>query len=242
MASSSPPSPPRSVGDRDATPWLLLAAAAAVVAVVAGVVAIARTDSYWWVAAVVALVCAGTAGGAVGVVHLTERRRRRRERDVAGGTAGGPAPGWRGPQGSPHVLVVASEPLGPELLHDGLRRAVPPGAAALVVAPAYTRNRLRYWVSDLDDAIARARAVEEESVAALRDAGVAADGHVGSGDPLTAIEDALRFFDPELIVLLLHGPGRRRYRERPLRDEVERRFSRPVAELAPSTSTSRRSA
>jgi hypothetical protein len=237
---SFPPSSPASGRDRDATPWLLVAAAALVVAIVAGVVAIALTDSYWWVAAVTALVLAGTAGGAVGVVHLTERRRRRRVHQPAGGTAHGPAPGWRGPQGSPHVLVVASEPLGRELLDDGLREAVPPGAAVLVVAPAFTTGRLRYWVSDLDGAIARARAVEEASVAALRDAGVAADGHVGSGDPLTAIEDALRFFDPELILLLLHGPGRRRYRERPLRAEVERRFSRPVAELAPSGPTSTR--
>jgi hypothetical protein len=238
MASTSPSSP----RDRDATPWLLAAAAATVLAIVAGVVAIALTDSYWWVAAVVALVCAAAVGGAVDVVLLTDRRRLRRARDLAGGIARGPAPGWRGPQGSPHVLVVASEPVGRELLDDGLGRAVPPGAAALVLAPAYTRNRLRYWVSDLDDAIARARAVEEESVATLRAAGVAADGHVGAGDPLTAIEDALRFFDPELIVLLLHDPGRRRYRERPLRDEVERRFSRPVAELAPfAVTTSRRS-
>ena len=55
---------------------------------------------------------------------------------------------------------------------------------------------LRYRVSDTDAARERAQVVEQESVAALRDAGVAADGHLGSADPLTAIEDALRFFDP----------------------------------------------
>jgi hypothetical protein len=75
-----------------------------------------------------------------------------------------------------------------------------------------------------------------------RDAGGAAQGHVGSGDPLTAIEDALRIFDPDLILLLFHGSAPRRHRERRLRGEVERRFGRPVAELDTSgTTTTRRS-
>ena len=239
---SSPSSSPAPGADRDATPWLLVAAAAGALTVVAGVAAIARTDSYWWVGVVIAMVVAGAAAGGAAVVHLTNRRGRRSRRTVAGGTAHGPEQAWRGPEGTSHVLVVASEPVDRALLDDGLRHAVTPGAAVLVVAPAFTSSRLRYWVSDLDDAIARARAVEEASVAALRDAGVAADGHVGSGDPLTAIEDALRSFDPELIVLLRNGSGPRRYRERLLRGEVERRFGRPVTELDPAgTTTTRRS-
>jgi hypothetical protein len=239
---SSPPSSPPPYRDRDATPWLLVSAAAAIVAVVAGVVAIARTDSYWWLLAVIALVLAGAAGSAEGVIRLTNRRRRPRPHEVGGRTAGGPASAWSGPEGSPHVLVVASEPVDPALLRDTLRHDLSPATAVLVVAPALTSGRLRFWVSDTDAARARARRVEEASVAALRASGVAADGHIGSGDPLTAIEDALRFFDPEVILLFLHGSGRRRYRERPLRAEVERRFTRPVAELdASGTAATRRS-
>jgi hypothetical protein len=143
------------------------------------------------------------------------------------------APDWRGPEGSPHILVVASQPVDGALLRDGLGDAVTPGAAVLVVAPSITTSGLRYWVSDTDAARERARAVEQASVTALRDAGVAADGHVGSADPLTAIEDALCFFDAELIVLLFRRPCRRGYREPPLRTEVERRFGRPVAEIDP---------
>lgn len=145
----------------------------------------------------------------------------------------GPPPDWRGSQGSPRVLVVASEPVDQALLADGLGGEVPIGAAVLIVAPALTSGRLRYWMSDTDAAIARALMVEKASVATLRHAGVAADGHVGSADPLTAIEDALRFFDPDLIVLLFHRSGRRAHRERPLRAEVERRFGRAVAEVDP---------
>jgi hypothetical protein len=129
--------------------------------------------------------------------------------------------------------VVASEPVDQALVTDGLGRSVPPAAAILVVAPALTSGRLRYWMSGTDAAITRARMVERASVAALRHAGVAAAGHVGSGDAIAAIEDALRFFDPELIVLLFHRTGRKAYRERPLRAEVERRFGRAVAEVDP---------
>jgi hypothetical protein len=42
---------------------------------------------------------------------------------------------------------------------------VAPGTAVLVVAPAFTSSRLRYWVSDSDAAIGHVRAVEEASVA-----------------------------------------------------------------------------
>jgi hypothetical protein len=219
--------------DRDAVPWLLVAAAAAVVTVVAAVVAIARTDSSWWVVAAIALVLAGTAASAVGVARLTNRRRRQRPVEVHGATAHGPPPEWRGPQGSPHLLVVASEPVDRAALGDGLGQAVPEGAAVLVVAPAIPASGLRYWVSDTDAARRRAAAVERASVAALREAGVAADGHVGAGDALTAIEDALRFFAPELIVLLVHRTGGRHARELPPRSEVERRFGVPVAEVDP---------
>ena len=222
-------SSPAPSDDGDSIPWLLIAAAIATVTVVAGVAAIA-TDGYWWVVALITLVLAATAGGAEAVVRLTSPRRDDRPAPVPGGpTAHGPGHDWRGPEGSPHVLVVASEPVDRTLL----RPAVTNGAAVLIVAPAITNNRLRYWVSDTDAARERAEAVKRQSVAARRDAGVAADGHVGSGDPLTAIDDALRFFDAELIVLSSRTSGRRGYREPPLRTDVERRFGLPVAELDP---------
>jgi hypothetical protein len=209
--------------DRDTIPWLLVATAAAVVTFVTGVAAL-QTDGYWWLAALIALVCSAAAAGAAAIVALTDGRRTRRAPILSGATAHGPEPDWRGPPGSPHVLVVASEPVDGKLL----RPAVGDGASVLVVAPAIT-SRLHRWVSDTDAAREHALVVERESVAALRATGVAADGHVGSGDPLTAIEDALRFFDAELIVLSLGPSGDR---EPPLRVEVERRFGRRVAELA----------
>jgi hypothetical protein len=104
----------------------------------------------------------------------------------------------------------------------------------LVVAPALHRPRLRYWVSDSDEAIAHAQAVERLTVHALRGEDVASSGHIGSADPMAAIEDALRFFDADRIALAMHTTGKRRYRERDLRAEVERRFGRPVIAVEPA--------
>lgn len=142
----------------------------------------------------------------------------------------GPAP--TGPGGSPRVLVVTSEIVHAAQLRSALGHPVEPGSTVLVVAPAFTSGRLRYWVSDTDGARKRARYVEAASVAALRAAGITAEGHVGSADPMTAIDDALRRFQPDVILLFLHASLPRLYRERPLRSEVERRFRCPVVALA----------
>jgi nucleotide-binding universal stress UspA family protein len=127
---------------------------------------------------------------------------------------------------------VVSDPVdGPRLgrLVDGER-----GVAVLVVAPALHRTWLRYWLSDSDEAIEHARFVEQQTVHALRREDVASSGHVGSPDPIAAIEDALRFFDADRIAIAMHTDGKRRYRERDLRAEVERRFGRPVIAVDPA--------
>lgn len=65
----------------------------------------------------------------------------------------------------------------------------------------------------MDAAIARAEEIEVESVERLEEAGVDAAGEVGDSEPLVAIEDALRTFPADRIVLFEHQPGERDYRE-----------------------------
>jgi hypothetical protein len=139
---------------------------------------------------------------------------------------------WSGPPADRRVLLVASEPVDEARLSrilDGPRART----TVLVVAPALHRTRLRYWVSDSDEAIEHARGVQEATVRALQREDVPSSGHVGSSDPLAAIADALRFFDADRIALALHTRGPHRYRERDLRAEVEHRFERPVIALEP---------
>src|SRR5919198_1414381 len=102
-------------------------------------------------------------------------------------------------------------------------------AEVLVVSPALHRSKLRFWMSDVDDAIGRAEAVGEETVERLEEEGIDAAADTGEADPMTAIEDALQTFPADRIVIFSHPEGERAYREEEL-DEAGRRFGVPVVQ------------
>jgi nucleotide-binding universal stress UspA family protein len=134
------------------------------------------------------------------------------------------------------LLVLTSEPIIAESLRDVLGPEAR-DAEVMVVAPALHSSRLRFWLSDADEAIAKADAVWRETVENLSDAGVPAAGDTGESDPLEAVEDALREFDADKIVVFTHPEGMQRYREEADEQELERRFGRPVERaLVPSSS------
>ena len=83
----------------------------------------------------------------------------------------------------------------------------------LVVVPALN-TPLKHWVSDEDGARAAAGERLEASLEAMRAAGIEARGEVGDGDPLQAIEDALRTFAPDELVISTHPEGRSNWLER----------------------------
>ena len=127
------------------------------------------------------------------------------------------------------ILVLTSEPI----TAGQLREALPPeyGGAdpgeVMIVAPAWHSSPLRFWISDADEAIARARSVEEQSVAQLQDEGVAARGDTGEGDPEQAIEDALATFAADRVLVFTHGEDGF-YREDPDPEALGHRFGVPV--------------
>jgi hypothetical protein len=131
------------------------------------------------------------------------------------------------------VLVLTSEPVTAQQLRDALGADVDPSAAeVMVVAPAFADSAMRFWMSDADDAIARAERVRRESVERLGDAGVPATGDTGEADPYTAIEDALKTFEADRIVLFTHQGAEQRYREDLDEREIAERFGRPVDHAA----------
>jgi GABA permease len=77
-------------------------------------------------------------------------------------------------------------------------------------------SRIRHWTSDEDGARERAQERLDASLAALRASGVDASGHVGDDDPLQAMDDALRTFQADEIILSTHPPGRSNWLERDL--------------------------
>ena len=129
-----------------------------------------------------------------------------------------------------NILVVTSEPISAQQLRDAL--AIPIDASddaqVLVVAPALQDGLLKFWVSDADEAIARAETVRSETVARLGADGVAASGDTGESDPLEAIDDALKTFPADRIVLFTHRAEDQGYREDVDPAELRERYGVPV--------------
>jgi nucleotide-binding universal stress UspA family protein len=127
------------------------------------------------------------------------------------------------------LLVLTSEAITADQLRNALPGDIDPGdAEVMVVAPALQESGLRFWMSDADEAIARAEEVRQQSVERLGEQGVPATGDTGEADPYVAIEDALKTFDADRIVLFTHGGEDQRYREDLDEREIGERFGRPV--------------
>src|SRR5436305_468594 len=127
-----------------------------------------------------------------------------------------------------NVLVLTTEPVGPRELEAALGTAEPKETEVMVVAPALHESPLKFWLSDADDAIARAKEVGRETVEQLGEAGVAASADTGEADPLEAVADALQTFAADRIILFTHPEGQKGYREDLDPDAIERRFGVPA--------------
>ena len=127
------------------------------------------------------------------------------------------------------LLVLTSEPITADQLRGALPgEADPRNAEVMVVSPALQESALRFWLSDADEAIARAQKVTRETVGQLESAGVPVSGDTGESDPAGAIQDALQSFSADRIVLFTHGAEHQRYREDMDASEIEERFGLPV--------------
>lgn len=127
--------------------------------------------------------------------------------------------------------MIANETVGGralvDLIHErsrGVREEV------LVVTPALN-SPLRHWTSDEDGARAAARERLEVSLRRLRTLGVDARGEVGDADPLQAIEDALRTFGADEIVISTHPEGRSHWLERGVVAKARERFAAPITHV-----------
>ena len=135
------------------------------------------------------------------------------------------------PEGEYRILVVANETVGGlELLTELRERSQGRAARVLVVCPALN-SPLRHWVSDEDEARASAQARLDESLASMRAAGLDAAGEIGDGDPIQAIEDAVRTFRPDELVISTHPVGRSHWLERGVVEKARERFELPLTHV-----------
>jgi hypothetical protein len=134
-------------------------------------------------------------------------------------------------EGERRILVVANETVGGQTLRSMiLEKSLDVREEVLVVTPALN-SPLKHWVSDEDDARVAAQERLQASLAKLSEAGVEARGEVGDGDPLQAIEDALRTFGADEIIISTHPEGRSHWLERGVVEKARERFAVPITHV-----------
>lgn len=190
--------------------FLLLTIGAFALIVVAGLI------NTWLGAAVWLLLTAGAV-----FVYLHQRSERPPQQRVA----------QLSPPDEHRVLVVANETVGgQELIEEIGERALTGRAQFHVVCPALN-SRLKTWTSDSDAAREAAQQRLDATIARLFQVGIEATGEVGDLDPLVAIEDAIRTYHPDEIVLSTHPAGKSNWLERGVVDAARERFDLPVTHV-----------
>ncbi len=130
---------------------------------------------------------------------------------------------------SRRILVVTTASAPRAEVDAVIRSHAGDDAEVYVVAPASKISRLDRLTNAEDDA--REDAAERARAASDAVSGES-EAHVGDVDPLRAIEDALRVFQADEIVVLTATEAKATWLEDGLGEEVQRRFSIPVTPLA----------
>jgi GABA permease len=136
-----------------------------------------------------------------------------------------------GGPGERRVLVVANETVGgQELLSTISTLALSEKTQFRVVCPALN-TRLKTYTSDEDPAREAAQQRLDVTLTRLSSVGIEASGEVGDGDPLVAVDDAVRTFGPNEIVISTHPPGKSNWLEKGVVDSVRARYDVPVTHV-----------
>lgn len=131
------------------------------------------------------------------------------------------------------LLVIANETVAsPRVVEEVLRR-VDAGGEVRVVSPVLHRGRLDHFYAS-GDVQARAEAAErlDLTVAALETAGLTVSGEMGDASPLQALDDALRLFPADEVVVSTHPPGRSKWLEKRLVERARERHALPITHMA----------
>jgi hypothetical protein len=133
-------------------------------------------------------------------------------------------------RGRRHILVVASEKLAGEELRKQLAAAGGADVELDVLAPILA-SRSHYWASDIDREREEARARLEASLAWAADQGFAAKGEVADPDPLVAVEDELRDFGADEVIIVLPARERTSWLANRMLGHLTRELDVPVREI-----------
>lgn len=144
----------------------------------------------------------------------------------------------RGGDGKHRLLVVANETVGGDALLEEIGdRCRNRSCEILVITPALAISRASHWASDVDEAMELARQRMELSLIAIGELGLKARGEVGDSDPNVAIEDALRAFPADEIVISTHPLHRSRWLEHGVVEQAREQIDLPITHVVVDLAT-----
>ena len=130
------------------------------------------------------------------------------------------------------ILVIANETCAGRGVVDEVRYRAGEGGEVVIIAPALAKSRLEHWLSsDAERRQSEAAARLEDSIRAFEAAGMRARGSLGDADPLQALDDALRMFDPDEVVISTHPPARSNWLERQVVRKARERYAMPITHV-----------
>ena len=136
----------------------------------------------------------------------------------------GPGPGKR------HVLVVAERTLAGEEL--GRQLQPEPGVdLELDVLSPVMASRLHHWAGDVDREREQARVRLEASLAWAVQQGFVAKGEVGDPDAMGAIEDELRDFGADEVIIVTRPSERTAWLANRMLSHLKKQLEVPVREI-----------
>jgi hypothetical protein len=125
------------------------------------------------------------------------------------------------------LLVVVTTDVQDAALREHVRRLAGEDAELLVVAPASDISRLDWLTNAEDEARAEAGSLADETAEATPTTDV--EAQVGDSDPVKAIEDALRGFPADEVLLVTHPDDDASWLEQGSGETAQARFPLPVS-------------
>lgn len=152
-----------------------------------------------------------------------DHRRRLREAAHAPHPHGAPA-------GVRHVLVVANETLRGAELRERIVGGDGASVEVDVLAPVLT-SHVHLGVTDVDRETRAAQRRLERSLAWMREQRIRARGSVGRTSPNVSIEDELRDFGADEVIVVTHPHARETWQERGELERLRAELDVPVTHL-----------
>jgi GABA permease len=165
-------------------------------------------------------------------LRTPDKERRLPLREAAEG------PHEMGTTGVWRILVVANETLAGAQLQAAIMRRAKLRPELVVIAPILP-SRAHLVTTDIDHEMKEAQQRLDATLTWAVQQGFNAWGEVGNTHPVTAVEDALRRFGVDEVIISTHPPGRSNWLEQGIVERVREELDIPVTHVVVDRSAER---